>query len=336
MQNNIKIYIEFNDELIKIWQDFYNTGAGYNLSPEWCRLWFKYFKKKRRLFIITIWEDSELKLLAPFYIYKGRLSLIGTKPDMYDECNILYSSSSYINKLFDYIINNKLEINFKHVNSESEFGKILLKYLSGKSIKYISSVTELKPYLNKPFAPKRKLKDDIKRCKNNAVKLYGEELSFEYNVENRKEFVQEFLNLHKKRWNGGMLVKKANLEQFIEDMLVNTNLITFSRLSLTNQNKSVAFHSGYMDSNKTFWSGMPVYDTDYKAISPGKILLNDLITETFNNDIEKFDFGRGSEAYKSWFAKDESILFNIETYHNRVFVMKIRNLIMKILKKISG
>lgn len=336
MQNNFKIYTEINDELIKIWQDFYNKGAGYSLSPEWCQLWFKYFKKTRSLYIITLWEEDEIKLLAPFYIYKNRLSLIGTKPDMYDEFNILSLDDSYTNKLFDYIFSNKLEINFKHVNSESKFGKVLIKYLSGKSIKYISHVTELKPYLNKPFEPKRKLKDDIKRCKNNAVKLYEDELVFEYNVEDRKAFVEEFLSLHKKRWKGGMLVKKANLEKFIEDMLVNTSLITFSRLSLKNQNKSVAFHAGYLDSDNVFWSGMPVYDTDFKAISPGKVLLNDLISETFNKDVEKFDFGRGSEAYKSWFAKEEAILFNVETYHNRIFVIKIRKFIEKILKKISG
>jgi len=332
----IKVYSEFNNELIKSWQDLYSLGANYNLSPDWCKLWFKYFKRKRNLYIITIQEGDELKLLAPFYIYRNRLSLIGTKPDLYDEFNILYSDVKYINKLIDYVTNNKLEINFKHVNSESEFGKHLVKNLSGKGISYISNITELKPFLNKPFEPKRKLKDDLKRCKNNAVKLYNEELSFEYNIEDRNNYVKEFITLHKKRWNGGMLVKKANLELFIEDLLMRTDLTTFSRLSLSNLNKTVAYHLGYNDSDNTFWSSMPVYNTDFKPISPGKVLLNELINEVFNRSIKKFDFGRGSEPYKNWFSDNESVLFNIDTYNNRIFVIKIRNLLEKILKKISG
>ncbi|MDD3013834.1 MAG: GNAT family N-acetyltransferase, partial [Candidatus Gastranaerophilales bacterium] len=313
MQNKdvIKIYSEINSELVNSWQELYNLGGNYNLSPDWCTLWFKYFKRKRNLYIITIWENDELKLLAPFYIYRNRLSLLGTKPDMYDEFNILYSDVKYINKLIDYIIENKLEINFKHVNCESEFSKVLVKSLSSKGIRYISHVTELKPFLNRPFEPKRKLKDDLKRCKNNAVKLYKEELCFEYNIEDRKNYIKEFMTLHKKRWNGGMLVKKANLELFVEDLLMRTDLTTFSRLSFSNINQTVAYHLGYVDSNNTFCSSMPVYNTDFKPISPGKVLLNELITEVFNKNINKFDFGRGSEPYKSWFSDNESVLFNL-------------------------
>jgi len=332
----IKVYSEFNSELVKNWQDLYNLGGNYNLSPDWCNLWFKYFKRDRNLYIITIQEDNNLKLIAPFYIYRNRLSLIGTKPDMYDEFNILYSDIKYIDKLLEFIEQQKLEINFKHVNSESEFGKQLIKNFSGKSIRYISHVTELKPFLNRPFEPKRKLKDDLKRCKNNAVKLYSEELCFEYNLEDRKSYIKEFLDLHKKRWNGGMLVKKANLELFINDLLMKTDLTTFSRLFLPNLNKTVAYHFGYIDSNNTFWSSMPVYNTDYKPISPGKILLNELIIKAFSKNIEKFDFGRGSEPYKNWFSSSASVLFNIETFNNNIYVIKIRNLLYKILKKFSG
>ena len=94
---------------------------------------------------------------------------------------------------------------------------------------------------------------------------------------------------------------------------------------------------------------MPTYDINYKQISPGKVLLYELISEIFsletneeqaNNaagsllhkNIEKFDFGRGSEPYKNWFSNYEEILFNITTFQTKKTIMKIRNLVNKILR----
>src|ERR1035437_3420633 len=100
--SGIKVYTEFDSFLVKSWKDLYNKGANYNLSYEWCSLWFKYFNKKKELYIITYCEDGALKMLAPFYKRKNTVSLIGTKPDLYDEFGIIYESEKYISKLLAY------------------------------------------------------------------------------------------------------------------------------------------------------------------------------------------------------------------------------------------
>lgn len=340
MDTNIKnefiIYNEFNDELIKNWKNLYDKGANYNLSYEWCSLWFKYFGKNKKLNIITLWENNELKLLAPFYSFRERLFLIGTKPDLYDEFNILHEDIKAFNKFHDYISANQLEISFNHINCESEIAKTLIKKISSISRKNLSSVTETKPVINNEFKPKRKLKDDIKRCQNNAKKYYEDEVIFEYSTERTPETIEEFIKLHTNRWNGGILVKKEGVSDFIREILKNKEISTLSRLYLKNSNKTVAYHLGYLDSNKVFWSSMPSYNIEYKPISPGKVLLFNLISECFEKNVIKFDFGRGSEPYKNWFANDENILFNIKTYNKRVNMVKIKTLIEKILNKIYG
>ena len=333
---NIKLFSDFDKVPVKLWQELYNRGANYNLSYEWCSLWFKYFGKNKKLRIITIWEGEELRLLAPFYSVRERLSLIGAKPDLYDEFDILYTDEKYLDKLFDYIEEKKLEINFKHVNSESKTAKFIIKKMCQKGLKKVSNVTETKPYTSAEFSPKRKMKDDIKRCKNNAVKLYGDDLAFKYKLEKEESFIDEFISLHKKRWNGGLFVKKANVEAFIKELFLKTDVVLMSRLSLSQSDKTVAYHLGYLDSNDVLWSSLPAYNTEFKPVSPGKVLLYNLISEAFNNQVKRFDFGRGSEPYKNWFSNNESVLFNIETYNNRVIVIKIRNLIEKILKKMVG
>jgi hypothetical protein len=169
--NEFKVFYDFNDEnLIKNWKTLYNKGANYNLSYEWCNIWFKHFVKRKKPYIITLWKNNELKLLAPFYIKNGRLTLIGTKPDLYDEFNILYETIEYIDELINYIQNNKLEINFKYINSESEIGKIIIKRFSQRGIRQVSHVLETKPIIIKE-------KFNFKR-KQNFIKQDGEEDSW--------------------------------------------------------------------------------------------------------------------------------------------------------------
>jgi len=332
----IKVFNEFNEALRQEWDSLYAKGANYNLSFKWCQLWFKYFKRKRDIYIITFWEDNDLKLLAPFYIYRNRLSLIGTKPDLYDEFNILYSSPKYIDKLLEFIEQNKFEINFKHLSSDTEFAKILIKRFSGHGVKQISGITETKPHIKISAPLNKNAISDVKRCKKNAQKYFKQDIIFNYSAERKEEYIKEFIAFHKQRWNGGMLVKKAYLVNFIEEILKDPDLTVLSRASFSEDNITLAFGLGYLDSNKRYWLSMSVYNAKYNKVSPGKVMLYDLITESFNRGISHFDFGRGSEPYKSWFSNGESILFNIETYNSKIFVIKILNLIGKILKKISG
>lgn len=332
--DGFKVFRAFDDEILaQNWKNLYSKGANYNLAYEWCNIWFKHFGKKQKLYIITSWKNSELKLLAPFFVRGGRLTLIGTKPDLYDEFNILYEKPEHIDGLIDYIQLNKLEINFRYVNSESEFGKTIVKRFSQKGIRQVSHVLETKPIIFKnQFSFKRKQKDDNTRCKNNAVKLFDEPLKFEYQTERKQEYVEEFIKFHKTRWGGGLFTKKPKIADFLQDLVLNTDFSILSRLSLEKSDKTVAYHFGFMDSAKKFWSSMPTYDINFKQISPGKVLLFDLISEVFSTDVEKFDFGRGSEPYKNWFCNYEEVLFNIMTFQTKINIMKIRNFINKILR----
>ncbi len=331
-----RVYSEFDETLVTAWNGLYGKGANYNLSYEWCSIWFKHFGKSRKLYIITVWDNnSELQLLAPFYLIRNRLALIGTKPDLYDEFNVLYSDEKYLDSLFDHIEGSKLELLLKHVNSESEFAKYFITRIHKQGTKTISSVTETKPSILPPFGLKGKVHSDVKRRKNNAVKQFGDELLFTYCVERKPQYIDEFIALHKKRWDGGLFVKKANVDKFMKDIFLHSEATVLSRLSFHRRGKAVAFHFGYLDSNKVLWSSLPSYDTDYHDISPGKVLLYDLIFYSFGKGIAKFDFGRGSEPYKSTFANNHVILFNMKTY-NKGTIIKIRQLIDKILKLIFG
>ena len=332
INQGIKVFHEFYPELIDLWNALYNDGANYNLSYEWCYHWFKHFGKNRKPYIVAFFENKELKLLAPLYLFKNQLSLIGTKPDLYDEFNILYKDAKYIDKLLEFIEKSKLELNLKHVNSETEFAKALVKRFSGTGIKFASDVTETKPYLLAPFEPKGPIVTDIKRCEKNILKKLSKEYEFESDAEKSEANIEEFIRFHIHRWDGGMLVKKKNLIDFVREV-IKLDVCKFSRLYIKDTNETAAYGIGFLDSNNKYWLSMPTYNAEYKPFSPGKVFLFKLIENVMENGTTHFDFGRGSEPYKNWFANSQAILFNVLTVNN-VYYYKVLNLINKILKKI--
>lgn len=333
-QETIEIYNNIDDKLYEEWESLYKLGAGYNLSPAWCRAWLKYFGKPENTKIIAIWEHNELKLLAPFYIRKNRLVLIGTKPDLYDEFNILYREKKYIDKLIKYILGKGFQLNFRHLDSESEFSKELVKYISGNSVNQHSHVDETKLFVKDEFTPPGSFRTDVRRCRRNLLKDKNEEYVFEFRAEKSDALVNDFIKLHTQRWGGGLLENNSAITDFLREILKD-DLTVLSRLYMKNSGETAAICVGYLDSNSKYTYSMTTYNRAYNKYSPGKVFINDLINAVFENGIKYFDMGRGSEAYKGWVANGQSILFSINTNNNpkyykvQRFVWKILDLVFK-------
>lgn len=328
-EETIELYQNIDEKLFEEWDKLYKLGAGYNLSPFWCKTWLKYFGNQENVKIITIWVQKELKLLAPLYIRRNKLALIGTKPDLYDEFNILFKEKKYLETFFKYLIKNKYQLNFRHLDAESEFSKELIKFTSSKSINQQSHVDETKLYLKDKFIPSGSLKTDVNRCKRNIHKDTDNNYVFEFKAEKTDELINDFVKFHTQRWNGGMLQNNAAMINFIKD-ISKSDLTVISRLFIEQSNENAAIAIGYLDSNNKYTYSLTTYNNKYRKYSPGKVFLYDLINAVFDNGFEYFDMGRGSEPYKSWVTDQQSILFSIKTNTNPKYY-KINRFISKVL-----
>jgi len=333
-EHNIEIYKTLNDvELNKKWEELYFKGANYNLSLDWCKSWLKYFKKaNQELFIFTIWQNDKLMLLAPFYRQKNILYLIGTNPDLFDNFDILYKNEKYTEYMLNYIFKKGYQIDFKYLNADTKIAKNLIKYLYQKNIYYESIVIDTNPKVNfDKFKIKKYIKNDIKRLKNKALKKFGEPFKFDFNVKKELPVLDEFILLHKKRWNGGPFKNIKKLDLFIKEISL-TDLVILSKLSI--KNNTVAFNLLYKSSNKILSSAIPCYNDEFNDISPGKVLLYEILEYCKLKGDKVFDFGRGAEEYKYWFATDSSVLFHIKTYNKKNILVKLKFIINKIINKI--
>jgi len=272
-------------------------------------------------------------LLAPLYKQKNQLSLIGTNPDLCDSFDILYEDSKYLKFFFDYIYKKKYQMNFKYLDANSEVSKVLIKFLYQNKIEYNSEIIDTKPKTNLDiFKVKTKEKSDIKRCMNRAIKKYNHNLEFIYKLDIDKNIISDFISTHKKRWNGGPFEKIKKLELFFND-IYKIDLAVISGLSLSD--KIVAYHFGYLDSNNILNSAIPSYSNEYNDISPGKVLLYELLEYSKENRSKVFDFGRGAEEYKYWFSNESSILFNLTTYNKKDIKYIIKKFIFRVINKIK-
>lgn len=329
----IVIYEDFREDLLNEWYELYLLGANYNLSHKWCMSWSKFFLNKNSLHIITVVEKNKIVSIAPMYKEGNTLLLLGSNPDLYDVFDILYNDEKYLVMILDYIFDSKFDIDFRYVNSSSVFGKLLIKYLYQKRIKYISHVIDTNPIVKlDSFVLKRKLKDDIKRLKNRIVNNYGMEAEFEYNCEKSHQEITNFINIHKERWGGGPFNTIENFDNFIHS-ISQEDLVNLSKLKIGED--AVAYHYGYIDSRGHLNSAIPAYNNKFDDVSPGKILLSDIIGFLCQESVKLFNFGRGAEGYKYWFANDSTLLYNIKTHTNRDFKGIIKKLPYKVWIKIK-
>jgi len=312
-----KVYKEFNSELQQIWTNFYSQiGATYSLSYEWCTAWFRHFGEEKELFIITGWEDNDLKFIAPFYInYKksSKLFLLGTDPDFLDEFDILYKHQSYLLELINFIFEHNFEIDIKFISSEHSFFKYLVRRNEQEKLYDI----KVHPYTLKPLVfkqrileenPERKFKE-LKRKNRIARNEFNDEITYEFNPEKSDRTFDEFLSLHQQKWEA---LKSKPKSDFLRDLYLNYDFVTISRLFLKNKNITLAYDFKFTPSNKVLYYNICAFNHDYSALSPGScIFCYELMSDLFKA-IKYIDFGNGVFDYKYRFANHEKLILNMQ------------------------
>lgn len=337
----LKIYNDFDINFKSIWQDFYNSvGNNYNLSFDWCNCWFKYFGKNKKPFIITLWKDNEIKLLAPFYLYKNKLYLIGCSyPDFFVETNVLFREPKYINDLADYIIyEKKFGVDFKYLNSESLFTKIFMRKLQGASFLYKKIYGfDLEPGVDLSKEFKKRVLERVKKGKNKAKNKYNKEIAIEFVSERNEDTLDEFITLHKKRWNGGFF-SQDKVEDFIKELFLSTDLILLARLFFKEDNSTIAYDFIYKNSYQSLYGYQGAYNDEFSDISPFILMMHEVMTEAKQFGFKSYDLGSGGFEYKYDFATQDFILFNIITNEygsGQKFLESLLNFARKLLRSLK-
>lgn len=325
MSYSLKKIDSFSLLLKNEWLSITNTNISFEYSScfEWCSLWWTHFGQQYDLEIHIIYNGDKPECLLPLYRYKGTLYSIGTYPDNFDSLSILYSNERALSFLWSHLIQNEKSFELRYIPSDSAVTQTLIKSLYSLGKAYYSSVIDLKPYTQLDrFNPKKKLRDDIKRCKNRLSEVFdGSAVNLIFHTSSVQAF-DDFIACHIERWEGGPLASSDNTKNFWRDLYLNSDKVLLVSLSV--ESEDIAWMLCIIDNDSQVTSIYPAYKKIYSKYSPGKVLCYDLMKSLSGDDFKFFDFGRGAEGYKFWFNHGQKTLVNIK--YSESLLCKIFNM----------
>ena len=85
--------------------------------------------------------------------------------------------------------------------------------------------------------------------------------------------------------------------------------------SLDLNGRPVAVHFGFVSQERYFYY-MPSFDAAFSNYSPGRLLLMDLVRNSFDSGLREFDFMAGADPYKYDWTKDQRVLYELSSFRS--------------------
>lgn len=324
------------------WNQLSESGGTIFQTWEWCWTWWQRYGKRRKLFIICVWDCGKLVGLAPLFIstYFGLpfkvASFLGTGCSDYGDFLIEADRA-------DAIVGAMIPF----LEEDRRWDVLDLQQLSPES-----SALRLESML-RSFPMKRLLQDECyflqmpetyqdlltslsKKFRWN-VQYYKRRLEREGRMEFRRcsdpnivvEDVETFFRLHQKRF-----VSKKKLGRFLSPRFtrfhkeVAARLLDEERLglyTLSMDGEPVASLYGF-ELGKTFYYYLAGFEPDWGRLSVSTVLLSLVFEDCLGRGLTGFDFLRGAEPYKlKWGAtgSHNSRLVVGRSTHRAEFIHKL-------------
>jgi CelD/BcsL family acetyltransferase involved in cellulose biosynthesis len=303
------------------------------LTWEWLFTWWRHYGEGKQLMILLIKEGDKIIGIAPFMrVEYKRLgisvnvleNLCSTECDYsgiilienYQEC--IAFLLSYLKKL---IKEDKLVIRICHVPDDAIFVNTLLKqrppnyesiFINTQpdgSCPYIELPATWDEYYRHLHKNGRKKAKKIKR----EIKTIQENHKVEFKKYTQGDDIQDQLQilstLHQKRWQERNISSKFTLPKVREFHLdvskafIEKNWMDLSFFYVDGTAISAGWGFNYCNQ---FYYMTSAFDPDYKHHNPGHIHTLTLIDEAIKNGLNRFDFLKGEEFFKTYWAHNQN------------------------------
>jgi len=320
------------------------------LRWEWAYAWIKtYINNNRKLFIILVYDNTELIGVAPWYINQLRnkgltikqIEFLGSPEGAADYLDVFIKKGKekeVTNCIYNYIMNEAPSlwdsIKLRDISSNSLFllhlsNKIKQegKYIeisNGSYCPIVSLPENYEGYLSSLSSNRR---EQFRRHQR-LLEREGivEHLSFQHSdIENG---LKQFLDFYKEKSS----YYNASIDNFLKIMVMQKdidNLMQIDFLTLNNQKLAGLLH---LTNNSSLSMYLMATDKTFNPkISIGNILVGLCIKNAIEKNLAVYDFLKGDEAYKFHWANDGKT-----TSHLMFYKKNIRTLIIILLDYIKN
>jgi CelD/BcsL family acetyltransferase involved in cellulose biosynthesis len=319
------------------WNDMVLRGSGDALyqSYEWLNAWWQHFERDKNLCFILIRNDHSPVALAPLCIDKTkilgvktrRLSFLSENISDYTDFIVTEPRQPALALMIRKLLEDKPRWDWAellHIPTDSPNWQGLMKIVQESNCYHYRQYCSKCPFIKLEGAYEdyfrslpKKHRDDVKRQEKKLLEMgLLRLLVLEQNHPQLADYFESFWQMRRGRWEiagraGWIGFKEIEYKQFYRSLfeaLTNGNKVHFSVL-LSNE-IPIAFHFGFLAGGRLYFYA-PTFAHDYRAYSPGKIMIQYLLRHAFEKGIKEFDFLMGEEAYKFSWAKDFREIYNL-------------------------
>ena len=295
------------------------------LTHEWLSTWWKHFGDGKKLNILLIEKERHVIGIVPLMRTEYRIGLI--KLDALEtigvtNCNYVglippenrEEAISILLAYMEELAGNKVILRLPMIPEDSQFLN-MLRRKSGqfsKNLVFQEKVMTLAPYIVLPStwdkyyrSLSQKRRQILRRALENLEEAHN--VGFQrYTADSLEEGLSEFFDLHQRRWqavNVRSMFSNPRVREFYRDIssqFLREKWLHFSCLTVDSEVVSAIYGCIY---NKKFYALTSARDILYLEYSVGHLHYLYLIRDAIKKELQEFDFLRGLEPYKLYWAK---------------------------------
>lgn len=316
------------------------------LTWEWIRTWITHFGKNYKLLILFIHDGEELAGILPLaqrtmkvdnnFFNLNVITLCGGLELYPDHLDIIHSKKSDGKLLVEHIVK-------FFVQKLTAWDLIYLPYLAeeGALCSYLQSFgpEDFRISTSRIMAPfitnengfdyflkkfKRKKRYNLKRERKKLFSTPGvrmKTIDGDTDEVNLDTALDELFRLHKLRaQKKGILstFSGRKIRAFQRDIIHRFHENGWLRLHFIEENNypfAVAYGFVFAGRYSYYQSGM---DPDWEHLSPGKVLISEIIKDEFDKEISEFDFLGGENQYKTIWSNQSRQLVSFKLYRRNL------------------
>ncbi|MBI5747769.1 MAG: GNAT family N-acetyltransferase [Nitrospinae bacterium] len=320
------------------------------LTYEWLFTWWRCFKNDRRLLIIIVRKNGMLIGIAPLMVKNKVVEFIGTPSN--DEADFIVHKDFTRDATYSFIKFLIKDctfwgiINLKEIPSDSLTIELLSETARRENLHYSGWVRSISPFIKTDGSWDGFLKSKGSKFRNNIKR--NERLAEDMGQISYETFggdsiadsiIKRLFDVERCSWKekGGapLFDNDKNREFFIniKRIFSSKGWIVVHILKLND--RDIAFQLCF-DYDDKILEYTTAYDKEYSTISPGSIILKNIIKDTFDRKKREYDFLRGDEGYKKRWADESRNMWQVVisrkgvyTALNFYFNIKLRGVLNK-------
>jgi CelD/BcsL family acetyltransferase involved in cellulose biosynthesis len=295
------------------------------LSHDWFLAAASTLHREQRLQIVTVWREQKLVAVAPLIEARRQgtrwLEFIGSRA-LFEPCNVLFSDEDARAALMRDVVALYCPLSLHRFPADSGLATLLRGFRSGWLVPVRSPpcrrVDMLQSWDSYLATRSRECRTGFPRKRRQLAA--GGTVSFESlspDADAAVRLLDEFVQVEASGWkqrNGSALASRPSLHAFFAELARRFAARGQLRMSfLRCDGDAVAAQLGVQYGNR-YWELKVGYDERWHAMSPGRILLWEVLRDSFAQRLQAYEFlGTGDGQQSAW-STSESALSTLVFY----------------------